>query len=126
MSDRAQRVTRLTDAARRRAIDAEAASQRAITSLHARGLEVSFASVAREAKVSLSYLYKTDVLASRIRHLRGENQVQRAPRPDRSAAERALETKLAAALEQIHSLQKENEQLKKENRSLLSRVLDIP
>lgn len=39
--------------------------------ISAKGLPITFASVAREAKVSMSYLYKEPDLSARIQSLRG-------------------------------------------------------
>lgn len=126
MTEKDQRIERLTAAAKQRSDEKRAAAQRAITALHARGKAVTFPSVAEEAGVSISYLYKEEDLAERIRGIRSSTK----PTARRPAAatprERGLAVKLDAAVERIRELEQENERLKRENRSLLSRILDVP
>ncbi|TFD84402.1 hypothetical protein E3T61_19455 [Cryobacterium lactosi] len=123
--DRLDRVSRLSHAAKERSDTSFAAAQRAITSLDARGKQVTFTTVATEAKVSLSYLYKTEVLADRIRELRGSRRATRS-HAEAPSSDKSLLTKLNAAAQRVAQLEAENAQLQRENRSLLSRLMNKP
>jgi Family of unknown function (DUF6262) len=69
-ADRNDRVERLRLAASTRSAEAIARAHRAITALAARGEAVTFASVAAEAGVSESFLYKHQELGDRVREAR--------------------------------------------------------
>ena len=127
MSDRDQRVDRLTAASRLRGESSRARAERAITRMEARGADISFTLVAKEAEVSVSYLYKVPELAARVRKLRrSAGSMAETRRRDTTASERTLRTQLAAALSRVESLKLENARLLRENQSLLARVLDRP
>lgn len=123
--DRLKRVSRLAVAARERSATAHAAAQRAITSLEARGKQVNFTTVAQEAKVSLSYLYKDEAIADRIRELRGIRRAS-SSKSETPSTDRSLLTKLDAVVQRLQQLEAENTQLRIENRNLLSRLMNKP
>ena len=127
LDSKAIRVSRLTASAQARAEAAKAAAHRAITALESRGMQVTFASVAESAGVSVSYLYKEAEIADRIKALRGSrpSHVRRRD-ADRSPSERSMATKLTMALERVGDLEREIDQLRRENRNLLSRLMDAP
>jgi glutamate 5-kinase len=114
----------LTTLARRRSSEKMAAAQRAITSLHAKGKEVTFDSVAAAAGCSVGYLYKNSELAARIKALRSEAPRSVGSRAASPSSEGSLRTKLEAATRRNRALEAEVARLRHENRSLLSRVLD--
>lgn len=123
-SDDQSRQDRLNAASQLRAAAALAAAHRAITLLDARGLPVTFAAVASEAGVSLAYVYKNETIAERIRELRAKPDARRPKTRNQVHSDRGLQTKLDAALARNDELEAENARLLRENRNLLSRLID--
>lgn len=118
--------TALVASSTARATRALAAAQRAVTRLEARGVPVTFAAVAEEGGVSLSYVYKNDAVAKRIRELRGMTSAPRKPRTSRNPSAEGLQTKLAAVVARNRELESEVTRLRAENRNLLSRMMKVP
>ena len=117
------RLANLRRATESRAAEAHARAQRAITTLIAKGLAVSFAAVALHAGVSVSYLYKTDDLAQRIRESRQAGSRKQPERSARVSSDSSLQTKMDAVIRRNKSLETELASLREENRNLLSRLL---
>lgn len=109
-------------AARRRT---ERTRQRAVAALRrmdTTGSPVNFDTVAREAKVSRSWLYQQHDLRTQIEQLRQRRQPRAAPTavPDRQrASDASLLRRLEAATSRIRGLESENRQL----REALARAL---
>lgn len=121
---RQARTRQLRDATAARAADSLARARRAIIALNTRGEPVTFAAVAAEAKVSLSYLYKQPRLASEIRQHRPAGRPQ--PRQGRSAASAdSLRTQLTVAAQRLRTLEGEVRELRAENEILRGEVLDL-
>jgi hypothetical protein len=125
---RQARTRQLHDAAAARAADSLARARRAIIALNARSAPVTFTTVAAEAKVSLSYLYKHPDLASEIRQHRSAGQPR--PRQDRNprcspASADSLRTQLTVAAERLRTLDTEVRDLRAENEILRGEVLDL-
>ncbi len=122
--DRQRRTARLAEAAAARTSDAAARARRAITKLHAAGQPVTFASVARTAGVSTSFLYQHPELRRDI----GERRAPIASGTSRptasSATVESLRTKLAVALRRNRDLTEEVAVLRTENEALRSRLLE--
>jgi len=125
---RQARTRQLRDAAANRAADSLARARRAIITLNARGEPVTFAAVAAEAKVSLSYLYKQPELAEEIRQRRSTGQPPSHPYrgPRRSPASTdSLRTQLTVAAARLRELESEVRDLRAENEILRGEVLDL-
>lgn len=125
---RQARTRQLHDAAATRSADSLARARRAIITLTARDAAVTFAAVAAEAKVSLSYLYKQPGLASEIRQRRSAGQPQQ--RPGRvsgrsPASADSLRTQLIVAADRLRTLEREVRDLRTENEVLRGEVLDL-
>lgn len=125
---RQARTLQLHEAAAARSADSLARARRAIITLTARDAAVTFAAVAAEAKVSLSYLYKQPGLASEIRQRR--SAVQARPRQGRvsggnPASAESLRTQLTVAAGRLRALEREVRDLRTENEILRGEVLDL-
>lgn len=87
---------------------------------------MTFAGVAKEGGVSVSYVYKNDEVARRIRALRGVAPQPQQQRPSKEPSALSLRTKLAAAVARNQELESELIRLKAENRTPLSRLMQEP
>lgn len=123
-TDRTERIARLTEAASARRTAAESRTRRALIKLENAGEPITFASVARAAAVSTSFLYQHTELRGVIEKHRTSVVSRR--RPDAEAASAAsLRTKLQMALQRNRELAEEIVVLRAENTALLGRVLEL-
>jgi hypothetical protein len=114
---RADNSHHLVAAARRRALDTQARAVRALRRLDGTGRPVSFDTVAREARVSRSWLYGQADLRAEIIRLRAHsrNLPMSPPVPVRQrASEASLRRRLEAANQQLRRLRAENQRLREE------------
>jgi hypothetical protein len=119
---RADNSHHIVEAARRRATQTRERAVAALRRLDAAGQPVTFDTVAREGKVSRSWLYAQDDLRAEIERLRHRHGTASAPTavPGRQrASDTSLLRRLEAATERIHRLDAENRQL----RDALARAL---
>jgi hypothetical protein len=119
---RADNSRHIVGAARRRAEQTRERALAALRRLDAAGTPVTFDAVAREGKVSRSWLYAQDDLRAEIERLRQRSGPSTAPAavPDRQrASDASLLRRLEAATERIRRLDAENRQL----RDALARAL---
>ena len=126
--DRDERVERLRAARSQRAVEALALSNRAITALEARGLPVTWESVAEAAGVSTSYLRKHDDLSKRIRALNQASGPVTVTSPSRAASDsvvRGLRNKVELMAERLRRYEAENASLRSENAALRGEVADL-
>jgi HAMP domain-containing protein len=115
---RADNSHHLVAAARRRALGTRARAVRTLRRLDGAGRPVSFDIVAREAKVSRSWLYgQADLRAeiSRLRAQQGDGQGRPSGSPPVPARQRASEASLRRRLEAVNG---EIRRLREENREL--------
>ncbi len=97
---------------------AAATHKRAVSTLRRMdkaGLPITFDAVAREARVSRSWLYNQPDLRAEVQRLRARRQhpTPHAPIPDRQrASDPSLRQRLAAATARIKHLESENRQLR--------------
>jgi hypothetical protein len=120
--DRDDRTARLTAAAAARTTSATARARRAITRLHNTGQSVTFVAVARAGNVSTSFLYKHPQLRQEIDAKRGT--VPAGAERSTAASAESLRTKLATAIDRNRQLTEQLEQLRTENETLRSRLLE--
>jgi hypothetical protein len=112
---RADNSRHIITAAQQRAEQTRRRAVAALRRLDATGTTITFDSVAREARVSRSWLYAQADLRSEIERLRARQQSQSAGRvpPQRQrASEPSLLRRLEAATDRIRRLQKENRELR--------------
>jgi Family of unknown function (DUF6262) len=122
---RADNSHHLLAAARRRALDTRARAVRTLRRLDGAGRPVSFDTVAREARVSRSWLYGQADLRAEIVRLRARsgNLSMSPPVPVRQrASEASLRRRLEAANQQLSRLRAENQRLREELAVALGQV----
>jgi len=122
-SDRDERVTRLSEAARRRSAETRAKTERAITLLRSRGERITPTTVAQQAGVSVSYLSSQPDIRDRIRQLAGSSAAIK-PEP-RSSSEASLRTKLEVVTDRLREMEDEVAALRRENAALRGELLDL-
>jgi Family of unknown function (DUF6262) len=101
--------------ARRRAEQTRQRAAAALRHLDATGQTINFDTLAREAGVSRSWLYTQDDMRAEIERLRERRGRTQSPStiPDRQrASDASLLRRLEAATARIHTLHKENQQLR--------------
>lgn len=86
-------------------------TEKAIAKLSSRGEEITFRSIAQQAGVSVSYLYKYEELKDRIKHLR-EQQKQTVVKPTQEKRYQPASDKSKGVL--IYSIKEENKKLRAE------------
>jgi hypothetical protein len=97
--------------------------RQAIRRLDARGVAITFAGVADDARVDRSWLYSQVDLADEIRRLREQTQGPLRPRPQQErASDASLRVRLAAAQQTIGDVRRENEQLRAEIQALREEI----
>ena len=112
---RADNSHHLVAAARRRALDTRARAVRTLRRLDGASRPVSFDTVAREARVSRSWLYRQADLRAEIIRLRGHLPAAAASVPARQrASDGSLRRRLEAANQQLSRLRAENQRLREE------------
>ncbi|MCP6758495.1 MAG: DUF6262 family protein [Fischerella sp. CENA71] len=100
--------------------DARERALQAIENLENRGAKVTFRSVAREANLSVSYLYKYDDIKERIAQTRNnQGSLPRQLQPKTDSSYNKILTRLK---ERIRKLESENEKLKGINEGLAGKV----
>jgi hypothetical protein len=124
--NRADHAHALADAAAHRTLDAEDRVRRTLTQLDREGADVTFAAVARHARVSRQFLYSHDAFGAEIRKQRAR-RADSSPRiPDRErASENSLRARLHAALDDNHRLRGELTQLRDELANALGRNREL-
>jgi hypothetical protein len=103
----------LADAAAQRASEAEARARHALAELDRAGEQITFAAVARRARVSRQFLYNHHTLRGEIAQLRTSPTRSSSASPVR-ASENSLRTRLRAALEDNQRLRTELTRLRAE------------
>jgi hypothetical protein len=122
---RQARTQQLKESAETRAADALARANRAIIILEARGEAITVASVAAQAGVSESYLYKHPDLQQEIRRRRGDRPTRPGRTRQTSASAESLRTQLTVASERLKNLDAEVRRLRQENETLRGEVLEL-
>ena len=124
MSDRDERIARLSAASEQKKQDALVASENAIQKLQKEGKSITFKSIAREAGVSTSYLYKYPELKEKISKLReGQKKSGRRVIP---AMSNDSKSRIVYNLKRrIKDLEQEIIQLSHANESLAGRVFEL-
>lgn len=122
--DRERRTARLAAAAAARTTEAAARARRAITKLRNSGQPVTFVAVARDAGVSTSFLYQHTQLRRDITTLRAAVTTATTTGAKPAASVESLRTKLATAIARNRELTEEIAQLRTENETLRSRLLE--
>src|SRR6266511_1143809 len=106
---RADNSHHLIAAARNRSEAARQRATAAVRRMDATGIPITFESVAREARVSRSWLYANPALRAEIERLRTPARLPRPAVPIRQrASDDSLRTRLQAAVDRVRVLEAEN------------------
>jgi hypothetical protein len=123
--EHAQRTARLKESAVARSADAVARAHRAITVLVNRDVPVTFASVAAEAGVSESFLYKHQELGDRIRQQRKPRTRPKARNNAEAASAASLRVQIGVLADQVEKANEKIRTLTAENEMLRGAVTDL-
>jgi hypothetical protein len=111
-----KKIEALKDAAERKRQDALCRTDQAIHRLIKQGKRINFPSVALEAGVSVTYLYKYNELRERIQRLRNQQE----PTVDKSSLTQPATDNSKAAI--IQNLKQEIHKVRAENRGLRDQI----
>jgi Family of unknown function (DUF6262) len=115
------RINKLNQKQAARREDAAGRVHKAIERLQKTNAKINFPTVAREANVSTSYLYKYPETTQRIAELR--SQQGSFPKPSVAKPNSSAQDKIAALLkERVARLEKENKELKRENQAVTGQL----
>jgi hypothetical protein len=116
----------LADAAARRTLDAEQRVRTALRELDAEGATITFAAVAKRARVSRVFLYEHADLRVEIETLRSVQETAPARLPVRQrASDASLRARLRAALDESQRQREENARLREELALAHGRVREL-
>jgi hypothetical protein len=116
----------LADAAARRTLDAEQRVRTALRELDADGATITFAAVAKRARVSRVFLYEHADLRVEIETLRSVQATAPARLPVRQrASDASLRARLRAALDESQRQREENARLREELALAHGRVREL-
>ena len=126
MTREATRETRIenlkkTQAARKE--DARERVDKAIEKIQKMGGKINFHTVAREANVSVSYLYKYPELKQLIGELRSKQS--HLPPPAKPVSSKSHDRVVARLKERIQKLEKDNQELRRKNEALAGQVYRV-
>ena len=112
-----------TDRKRQEALDKTNA---AITQLLKEGKRINFPSVAKEAGVSVTYLYKIDEIKERILHLRKQQEASsKKPIAPQSASDKSKQVIINKLRERIRQLEVDNQELRRKNEAVYGRLYQL-
>lgn len=123
-NNKEERIARLSNAAEQKKQETLVATEKAIQNLQKNGKPITFKSIAREAGVSTSYLYKYSDLKEKIKKLREEQRSYKRkviPTMSEDSKSRIVEN----LKRRIIDLEQEIIQLKHTNESLAGRVFEL-
>lgn len=125
MSDRSA-PRQLADAAAKRSLEAEQRVQSALRELDSEGAAVTFAAVAKRARVSRVFLYQHAELRAQVEALRAAQAAAPARLPVRQrASDSSLRARLRAALEENQRQREEIARLREELALAHGRVREL-
>ena len=119
MNGKEQRIAKLNAVQQQRKQDCIDRSEKAISKLLKNNERISFGNIAREANVSISYLYKYPEIKERIQEIR-DKQVKEAIKLTRpqTASEKSKQVIIQQLRLRINSLEYEKKELKKQNEKM--------
>lgn len=121
-----ERRENLRRANEQKQLHAIAAVERAIVKLANGGDPVSFASVARAAGVSRTFLYQNDGLAEQIRAVRGTSHSQAVRRGAVGiASDESLRRRLTDALDELSRIKAERDEWKRKHAAVVEALVEV-
>ena len=100
-------------------------TEKAIIKLSQTNQKLSFANIAREAKVSISYLYKYPEIKKRIKYLRRQQEENAKPVKPQLRTEKSSQVIINQLKNRIKKLDAEKKELTKQNEALAGRLYSI-
>ena len=97
-------------------------TEKAIIKLSQMNQKLSFANIAREANVSISYLYKYPEIKQRIQYLRRQQEENAKPIKPQLRTEKSSQTIINQLKGRIKRLESEKKELSKQNEALTGRL----
>ncbi len=120
---RESRIENLKKTQSARKEDARERVDKSIKKLEKIGAKINFHTIAREAKVSVSYLYKYPELKQEIAELR--NKQSHLPLPAKPVSSKSHNKVVSRLKERIQRLEKDNQELRRKNEALAGQVYRV-
>lgn len=121
-----RKIEALREATDRKSQEALDKTNLAINKLLKEGKRINFPSVAKEAGVSVTYLYKIDDIKERILHLRHQQQASiKKPIVPQSASDKSKQVILNQLRERIKQLEVDNRELRDKNEAVYGRLYQL-
>lgn len=126
MNGKEQRIAKLNAAQQQRKQDCLDRTEKAISKLLKRNERISFGNIAREANVSVSYLYKYPEIKQWIQETRDKQvkNVRQLTRPQ-TASEQSKQVIIQQLRERIKNIEWEKKELKKQNEKMTGELYQI-
>jgi hypothetical protein len=122
---REKRIAALNEAQEQRKQECLDKTEKAIIKLSQTNQKLSFANIAREADVSISYLYKYPEIKQRIQYLRRQQEDNAKPVQTQLRTEKSSQTIIHQLKNRIKNLDAEKKELTKQNEALTGRLYAI-
>lgn len=121
-----RKIEALKEATDRKRHEALEKTNAAIERLLKEGKRINFPSVAKEAGVSVTYLYKIDEIKSRILHLRKQQALSiENPVTPQSASDKSKQVIINQLRERIRQLEANNRELRDKNEAVYGRLYQL-
>lgn len=117
-----KRIAALNETQEKRRREYLEKTEKAIIKLSQMNQKLSFANIAREAKVSISYLYKYPEIKKRIQYLRRQQEENAKPVKPQLRTEKSSQTIINQLKGRIKRLESEKKELSKQNEALTGRL----
>ena len=126
MNSKEQRIAKLNEAQQKRKKECIERTEKAIFKLLNANERISFGAIAREAGVSVSYLYKYPEVKQHIQEIR-DKQVKQAKKltKPQMASEKSKQAIIQQLRERINSLEWEKKELKKQSEKMTGELYKI-
>ena len=119
---REKRIAVLNATQEQRKQDCLDRTDKAIAKLSQTSQKLSFANIAREAGVSVSYLYKYPEIKERVQNLRKQQEQAAKPARTQPRSDKSSQVIIGQLRDRIKSLEWEKKELKKQNEALTGRL----
>ena len=117
-----KRIATLNETQEKRRREYLEKTEKAIIKLSQMNQKLSFANIAREANVSISYLYKYPEIKKRIQYLRRQQEENAKPVKPQLRTEKSSQTIINQLKGRIKRLESEKKELSKQNEALTGRL----
>ncbi|MDJ0728132.1 MAG: DUF6262 family protein [Prochloraceae cyanobacterium] len=126
MKGKEQRIAKLNDVQQQRKQDCIDRTEKAIFKLLKSNERISFGAIAREANVSLSYLYKYPEIKERIQEIRDKQlrEARKLTRPQ-TASEKSKQVIIQQLRERIQVLEYEKNEYKRQNEKMAGQLYQV-